>query len=94
MAEALAVCGLVRDTTTIIALGDAPNDAEMLAAADIAVIIPNPGGKSVIIPDNDAKPDIRRAQAPAPHGWNTEILYILNEFKSAGRLDAVAEDRG
>ena len=56
-----------------IALGDSPNDLNMLNAADIAVVIPNkeklqPSAKKVIY-----------AQEPGPTGWNTEMLALLEQ---------------
>lgn len=94
MSDALALCDLDRDKTIVVALGDAPNDAEMLAAADYAIVIPNPGGKPVTIPDVDPAPAVRRANEAAPVGWNIEILKLLDELDRAERLAAVAENRG
>ena len=58
------------------ALGSSANDLPMLAAADVAVLLPQPDGGF------DSKvlarlPAIRRASAPGPAGWNEAVLRIL-----------------
>jgi mannosyl-3-phosphoglycerate phosphatase len=63
---------------TVIALGDGPNDAEMLAAADIAVIVYNPDGKPVDIPERRGQQVIRTTLA-GPQGWNAALLPLLND---------------
>lgn len=59
-----------------VALGDAPNDAEMLAAADIAIIVPNPSGPAPFAPDA-APAHARIAPLPGPAGWNAAMLDVL-----------------
>jgi mannosyl-3-phosphoglycerate phosphatase len=59
-----------------VALGDAPNDAEMLVAADIAIIIPNPSGPAPFAP-GAAPAHARIAPAPGPAGWNAAMLDVL-----------------
>lgn len=61
---------------TVVALGDSPNDASMLAAADIAVIVKsdragelNPVGPRRVI----------RTEQRGPAGWQEAILAILAE---------------
>jgi mannosyl-3-phosphoglycerate phosphatase len=63
---------------TVIALGDGPNDQEMIAAADIGVIVYNPDGTPLALTE---RPDqtIIRTEAPGPEGWNTTILALLTE---------------
>ncbi len=58
----------------LVACGDAPNDAELLAAADIAVIVPRPEG-----PDRDlvaAFPAAVVAPHPCGRGWAAAIAEI------------------
>jgi mannosyl-3-phosphoglycerate phosphatase len=59
----------------VAALGDAPNDREMLAAADVAIIVPRAGGP-------DARlvrlvPEARIAPKAGPAGWNAAVLRLL-----------------
>ncbi len=63
---------------TIVGLGDAPNDLDMLSAADIAVVIPSVHGHSLA-------PTATRTIWPTeagPAGWNAAILQILNEMEN------------
>ena len=56
-----------------IALGDGPNDESMLAAADLAVVIPSESG---VAPEPDNS-QIIYAEEPGPAGWNRAVLEIL-----------------
>jgi len=58
-----------------IALGDSPNDAQMVNAADIAVIIPY--GEEGHRIESDA-PQVILANLSAAAGWNESILSILD----------------
>ncbi len=68
------------DAPLTVALGDAPNDREMLEAAAIGVVIANP--HRAPLPPLATEPEgrIRRTAAPGPSGWNTAIHDILNEI--------------
>ena len=61
-----------------IALGDGPNDAEMLGFAEYGVIIPNPSGASVSVAE--AKGEIVQATHAGPAGWNAALHTILDEL--------------
>ena len=61
-----------------VALGDAPNDAEMIAAADTGVIVANPAGPGLPPLAGEADGRIRRTLLPGPAGWNRAILDILD----------------
>ena len=61
----------------VIALGDGPNDKNMLAAADIAVIVYNPDGVVIDLPHREGQQVIRTTLA-GPSGWNQAIQEIIN----------------
>lgn len=62
-----------------IALGDGPNDAEMLGFVDYGVIIPNPSGTSFNVKDPHDK--IMTASHAGPEGWNAALHTILDELE-------------
>lgn len=62
------------------ALGDAPNDIEMLEAADFGFIIANPHHAPLPPLMGEPKGRIQRTAAPAPAGW-TEAITMLLEHK-------------
>lgn len=59
-----------------IALGDGPNDLEMIEAADFGVIIPNHDGVAI----RSNKPSVRTARKPGPEGWMLAVKDILREL--------------
>jgi mannosyl-3-phosphoglycerate phosphatase len=67
------------------ALGDAPNDIEMLEAADFAAIVHNPHGPALPPMKGESTGRIRRTRQAGPEGWNAAIHHIL---------DHLALDRG
>ncbi|SEQ69782.1 HAD-IIB family hydrolase [Thalassovita taeanensis] len=64
-----------------VALGDAPNDVEMLEAADRAFIIANPNGSPLSTLQGEHNGRIRRTEKPGPKGWNSAILDLLSELE-------------
>lgn len=64
-----------------IALGDAPNDVEMLQAADYGVIIANPHSPSLPFQPGEAEGRIRRTLQVGPVGWNSAIHDLLSELQ-------------
>lgn len=64
----------------LIALGDAPNDAEMLCAADRGFIINNPDGNSLPELPGERDGRITRSATPGPAGWNRSIMLALGEL--------------
>jgi mannosyl-3-phosphoglycerate phosphatase len=63
--------------TTSLALGDAPNDVEMLEAADAGVIVKNDHGPPLPRLAGEADGRIARTEAPGPAGWNRAVLDWL-----------------
>lgn len=64
-----------------LALGDAPNDTEMLQAADLGVIVRNDHGPGIPTLPGEDSGTIRRTALPGPAGWNTAVLAFLNDTK-------------
>lgn len=60
-----------------IALGDAPNDIEMLQRADTGVIVANPHGSALPELQGEAEGRIVRTQKPGPDGWNEAVRAII-----------------
>lgn len=60
-----------------IALGDSPNDQQMLEAADIPVVIRGVNSEQVQLPS--AKHAMRSLK-PGPEGWNECVLNLLFEY--------------
>jgi mannosyl-3-phosphoglycerate phosphatase len=63
-----------------IALGDAPNDVEMLEAADVGVIVANPHHAPLPTLAGEAKGRILRTALPGPEGWNKAVLELVAHF--------------
>jgi mannosyl-3-phosphoglycerate phosphatase len=70
------------ESLIIVALGDAPNDIEMLDLADIGVIIPNPAHHGIPTLAGELNGQIVRATKPGAAGWNSMMLTILNNSMS------------
>ncbi|KMY66997.1 hypothetical protein AAU61_13670 [Desulfocarbo indianensis] len=60
----------------VMALGDAPNDLPMLAAADRAVLVARPGGGHASLD----LPGLIREPGVGPQGWNAAVLQALQEL--------------
>jgi mannosyl-3-phosphoglycerate phosphatase len=63
-----------------LALGDAPNDVEMLERADIGVIVANPHHPPLPPLTGEDKGRILRTDTPGPEGWNLAVLALLDRF--------------
>lgn len=63
-----------------IALGDAPNDIEMLEAADFGVIIANPHRDPLPVLNGEKSGTIIRTTQAGPEGWNAAILAHLTRL--------------
>ncbi|WP_323783276.1 HAD-IIB family hydrolase [Thalassovita sp.] len=65
-----------------IALGDAPNDLEMLLAADYPVLISNPHSKPLPqLPKKQAN-RILRSTKTGPSGWNQMVLSLISDQRT------------
>ncbi|MCA0994339.1 HAD-IIB family hydrolase [Alloyangia pacifica] len=80
--KAQQMAGILHDLgcDTAIALGDAPNDIEMIESADHGVIIRNDHGNGIPPLPGEQTGQIRRTALPGPEGWNTAILSILDDL--------------
>lgn len=63
-----------------IALGDAPNDREMLETADHGIVIANDHGAPLPELKGEAAGRIRRSARPGPEGWNKELSGLLSDL--------------
>jgi mannosyl-3-phosphoglycerate phosphatase family protein len=59
-----------------IALGDGPNDLEMIETADYGVVIPNNSGAAI----ESGKPHVRVAKQAGPKGWASAVTDILRQL--------------
>ena len=66
------------------ALGDAPNDVEMLEAADFGVIVANPHHAPLPPLQGEAEGRIVRTERPGPEGWNIAVLNLLAQLELNG----------
>lgn len=69
---------------TVIALGDAPNDTDLLQAADIGVIVRNDYGPGIGPLPGEAEGRIRRTEKTGPEGWNAAVLEIVEALDKRG----------
>jgi len=67
----------------MMALGDAPNDAEMIAAADIGVVVANPTAPDFTDLLGDAAGTVRRTTRAGPSGWNQAVLQVVNQTEAS-----------
>ena len=82
MREIAARYGHDGDTPRMIALGDAPNDIEMLETADIGVVVANPHGKPLPRLSGETTGRIIRTGKPGPEGWNQTMLRLIDEMQA------------
>lgn len=66
---------------TTVALGDAPNDIEMLTASDFGVIVANPSKIALPALAGEGTGRIIRTQMAGPAGWNAAILELLTHLE-------------
>lgn len=63
-----------------LALGDAPNDIEMLDTANYAVIVENKSGAGVPKLTREADGSLVRTEEEGPAGWNTAVLALMRQL--------------
>lgn len=73
------MAGIMQDLGrgTAVALGDAPNDIEMLETARYGIVIRNDHGAAIPPLAGETTGRIVRSTESGPLGWNTEILALL-----------------
>lgn len=62
-----------------VALGDAPNDVEMLERADLGIVVANPHRAPLPVLRGEDRGHIRRTAAPGPEGWNAALQQVMVE---------------
>ena len=67
---------------TSIALGDAPNDVEMLEAADLGVIVSNAHADPLPELPSEATGKIIRTTQDGPTGWNQAVTQFVTQHSS------------
>ena len=77
------VTDLSKGATTL-ALGDAPNDVEMLEAADFGVIVKNSHGADMPVLTGEASGRISRTTLEGPAGWNLSVLALIQKMEEKG----------
>lgn len=79
-ADALKSIAKELEATHIIALGDAPNDIEMLEAADTAFIVKNEHGAQIDRLAGEETGLVKRTDQEGPTGWNKAVLSVLADL--------------
>jgi len=64
-----------------VALGDAPNDVEMLQTADFGVIVANPHREALPPQLGEAEGRIVRTELAGPEGWNLAIIKLITRLE-------------
>ncbi len=64
-----------------IALGDAPNDVQMLELAEFGVVVANPHRAPLPPLQGEESGQILRTEMAGPSGWNEAILHLLHTLK-------------
>ena len=78
-ADRMADIAALYGSPPTVALGDAPNDVEMLEAANHGFIIRNDHATPLPKLDGELGGRISRCEKPGPAGWNDSILRLLSE---------------
>ena len=65
---------------TTVALGDAPNDVEMLETANHGIIVANPHRPALPVLRGETCGRITRTDLAGPHGWNAAMLRLIERL--------------
>ena len=79
LADLLGELGLRRDELSVLACGDAPNDLELLDAADHALVFPQKGGGYMTTTCRHTT----HAEQPGPDAWRSAVMRILQSHGHA-----------
>ncbi|SPF80238.1 HAD-IIB family hydrolase [Pseudoprimorskyibacter insulae] len=79
-ADAMAEVAQALKADVTMALGDAPNDTEMLLAADYGVIIRNDHGTPMPPLAGEDSGTVTRTHLTGPAGWNQAVLHRLDNL--------------
>lgn len=79
-ADAMREVAAKLGATVTVALGDAPNDAEMLEAADFGVVVRNDHAPPMPPLHTATDGLTRHTTEPGPKGWNAAVLGLLKEI--------------
>lgn len=77
-ADAMATLASALNTDLTLALGDAPNDIEMLEKADFGIIVHNPSHEPLPPLRGESEGRIIRTTETGPVGWNAAVTGVLN----------------
>ncbi|MBV6659030.1 MAG: HAD-IIB family hydrolase [Devosiaceae bacterium] len=77
-AQAMAQVVAALKPKTTIALGDAPNDLEMIEAADHGVIVHNPHAPPIETLPSERHAGTIRTQLAGPAGWSEAIVHLTD----------------
>lgn len=84
-AEALRAVARRLKAKHVVALGDAPNDAAMLEAADTGIIVRNEHGTPLPPLAGEDEGRILRTVLTGPAGWNAAVLELLGKSDATGK---------
>ncbi len=79
-ADRMASIAARYDNPPTIALGDAPNDLEMLQSADFGILIANPHSPPIPPLPGEDTGRIRRTSQPGPAGWTEGLTGLLSDM--------------
>ena len=70
-----------KPNSTIIGLGDSPNDLPLLLNSDFRIVIPSPSGPNINLLNKLENYNFILASEPNGFGWKNEINNLINQLK-------------